>query len=251
MSTIQFQETGFLHRDVDGKEHFFNFRSPLRLRFLPLRNKVMWQSRGDKAVVSDLPPKELRELLPEIFRRWSAVDPEAAKKAAFDYAEDRRGFCKLVLAVCLLFTGPMAVALVNDSWKQTSCSRVLAQSTTPGNVTVAKIKKEKKGQYILDLQFTAANGQLVKGTERWISEEEDKIPKMMPMVYAPEQPECWALTDEKGQLSWAKRRYFAAVSGMFGVFFLALTLYGLIWSIVRLVRIPPFRDEIRKQFNFN
>lgn len=253
MSKFTFQETGFIHRDAHEREHFFPFASSLKVRFQPVCNRVVVRSGRDAAV---LEPAEQKSMLLEIFRRWSATDLNSAKKGAFDYAEDRRGFSKLVIAVCLLFAGPMAIALMNDSWKQATCTRVLSDAAAiqAGEVNITKVKKERKKQYILKLAFTGPDGKIYKGDERWLTTDENEanIPKTLPMVFAPAQPECWALTPAAGstEINWAKRRYFSAVSGLFGVFFLVLTVYGLVWSISRLARMPPFREEVRGLFQF-
>lgn len=249
--TITFQETGFLHKDTYGREFEFSFRLPLKVRFLPYRKKIILKSRTARVSLDGLDSGEQRGFLLELFRRWQAADAESARKGAFDYAEDRKGLCGLILAVCLLFTGPMAVALLNDSWKHSSCTQMLEQPVQNGNIEVTKVKKEKKGQYILKLAFTAPNGTVIKGEERWLTENENEIPKSLPIIYSAAQPECWAMTTTGNEISWAKRRYFSTVAGMFGLFFLVITIYGLLWSIARLIWLPPFREEIRKQFHFS
>lgn len=241
-SKISFQEQSFVHTDAEGREHSFSFQGPLKIRFLPYRKKISIRGKGSRSLL----PAEDAGDLPEIFRRWSAANAETARKGAFDYAEDRKGFSRLTIAVCLLFTGPMAVALLNDSWKQSSCTTRLQQEVQPGQIDVTKVKKEKKGQYILKLAFTAPNGQTITGQERWITQDENSIPKSLPIIYSPAEPECWAMTTTGTEISWAKRRYFAAVSGMFGAFFLALTIYGLLWAAGRLLWLPPYREEVLK-----
>ncbi|MGZ3693596.1 MAG: hypothetical protein ACXWQO_05360 [Bdellovibrionota bacterium] len=245
-SKYTFQENGFHFQGEAGQEKAYSFTETLKVRFLPYRRCIVIKSKTASQSLAGFDGSSQKAFLHELFERWLKINPEAARKAAFDYAEDRRGFCRLVLAVCLLFTGPMAVALLNDSWKQASCTAMLQKNIQTASIAVTKVKKEKKGQYILKLAFSAPNGRTIMGEERWITENENEIPKTLPIIYSPEQPECWAMTTTGTEISWAKRRYFSTVAGLFGIFFLLITLYGLIWSIGRLIWLPPYREEIKE-----
>jgi hypothetical protein len=239
-----FQENGVHFLDSSGREQVFSFRDRLKVRFRPYRKFIQLKGPTGSASLEGLSNEEQSAFLKDFFRRWLSANPEAARKGAFDYAEDRKSFCRLVVAVCLLFTGPMAVALLNDSLKQTSCTKMLTQNVQSSAIDVTKVKKEKKGPYILKLAFTPPNGKTITAEERWITENENEIPKSLPIIFSPSQPECWAMTTTGTEISWAKRRYFSAVSGMFGAFFLAITLFGLFWSVARLLWLPPYREEV-------
>ena len=247
---FSFLENGAVHRNPDGREHALSFSEKIKVRFHPWSRRLLIGAPKATLPLHQLAEADQRAFLLEFFRRWNSRDPEAAKKGAFDYAEDAKNLSRLALVVCLLFTLPMTVALINESWDQHRCTKALAAGTAEGVMTVTKVKKVKKQDYILTMEFATPDGRRIKGYDRAQVLNEDELPKTMPILFSPEKPECWAQAFDLGKpgISWAKRRYFAAVSFLLGLFFLGLTAFGMQWSIGKLRRPPPYREEVRALF---
>jgi hypothetical protein len=232
-----------------GGEQRFDFRAPLRLSVSTWTGEIYLRQGSAKAPLSPLPPKERREFLLELFRKWGEVAPEAAKKSAFDYADAQKGFVPVAFVTCLLFTLPMAVALLADSHQQFSCTRELRQQSVPGNMQVVKAKKRDSRTYVLNLEFTAPNGKIVRGHQEILTKDDSDLPKSYPILYSPAEPGCWSLLEEgKTDVNWARRRYFGSFSLLFGIFFLSVTLFGLAWSVARRMRPRLFAEDIRGLF---
>lgn len=235
----------------EGIEQRINLRAPLRLKASTWTGDLQLQQGAIRASLSPLAEEDQRKLLLELFRRWSEVSPEAARKSAFDYADAQKGFVPVVFVACLLFTLPMSVALLAESHQQFSCTRELRREVVPGTMVVTKAKKRDSRTYILNLEFTAPNGQKVRGQQELLTPNDADLPKSFPILYSPEQPGCWSLVEEgKEGVNWARRRYFGSFSLLFGVFFLGVTLYGLAWSVARRMRPRKFADEVRGLFGF-
>lgn len=255
--TFTFPGDSIRHRHPAGREVELGF-SRLRLRFSPWSGDLFLRGPNGKISLSSLEPAQQRELLLELFRRWKIVDAEAAKKAAFDYVDGQRQFLPMAFIVSLCFSLPLSVALLNDSREQRYCTAVLQNGSTLGTMDVTKFKKKRKGHYILQLRFVAPNGaeilgqdQLILGKEGLDEEIEARIPKTVPVVYSPTEPKCWSLTPnlEGTEVNWAKRRFFAAFSALFGGFFLITALLGLAWPVLSWMRKRPHRAEIAQAFS--
>jgi hypothetical protein len=249
--TYSFLETGLQATLPDSREINLSFDSKLKLRHSSWTGMLSVRGPGGSVPLSPLSAEEQRAFLSEFFRRWKMRHPEEAKKAAFDYADAQKGFVGVAFVACVFFSLPLAAGLLADSRKQFFCTTVLQKDSVVGQMDVTSFKRKRKGHYILELAFTAPNGTVITGNDQVITSDETSIPKSVPVVYSPENPQCWSLTPNLAgtEVNWAKRRYFGTFTGMFGLFFLAVSLYGISWSILRWVRKRPFREEIAAQFS--
>ncbi len=245
-----FQEPGWQYRDLYGREIIFPFDAKLKVRHSPWTGKLSIRGPYGKASLEPLPEADRKKFLLDFFTRWRMQEPELARKAAFDYLDSQGGFVGVAFFSTLLFSLPMAVALLNDSFAQRACTRLLQREAVVGEMQVTKQKRKRKGHYLLNLAFTAPNGTQILGQDQFIAGEDREIPKTVPVIYAPSRPECWTLSkDLTGtDVNWAKRRVFVLVSLLFGIFFLAISLAGLAWSVARWWRKVPYRDEIKHLF---
>lgn len=246
--TTSFQEGGLTIKDSHQREFYFSFTEPLRFGihlFSPL-----FRFKCGRQRVS-LPVDDTSKALSlEFFTRWKKIAPETAKKAAFDYIDGQRGFVPVAFLVSLFFCLPLTIALLNDSRNQSLCTIELEKNSVLGEMQVTKFKKKRKGHYILNMEFTAPNGTKILGQDQLITQDEATIPKTVPVVYSPEKPSCWSLTPDLvgKEPNWAKRRYFAAFTLMFGTFFLIVTILGLTWSIRRYFQKRPLTRELQELF---
>lgn len=193
------------------------------------------------------------EFLLDFFGAWNEAHPETAKKAAFDYVDAQRGFVNIALACSLIFTLPVAVALLADSHQQFSCTRELEAHAVPGEIQVVKATKKDSRSFKVRLEFTAPNGERIQAQDLVHTKDEKDIPRSLPILYSPERPLCWSLTKDldSAEVNWAKRRYFSWFTLLFGMFFLGVSVLGLAWSVSRKVKPRPFADEVRELFKFS
>lgn len=249
--TYSFRDNGFSFSSPAPREMYFPFDARLKLKHSSLTGALSLKGPEGSATLAPLSSAEQLSFLLELFRRWKAADPEAAKKAAFDYFDGQKGFVAVAFVASLFFSLPLAVGLLADSRNQFYCTSVLQKHSVVGSMDVTKFKKKRKGHYILDLAFTAPNGAVIQGRDQVITTDETTIPKSVPVVYSPENPECWSLTPnlEGTEVNWAKRRYFGAFTLMFGTFFLVTSIWGIGWSIARWSRPRPFRRELAALFS--
>ena len=253
-----FREGSFLYRSPAGREVDFPFSERLKLKISPWTGALRLKGPQGTAPLSPLSEAERRDFLTQLFQRWKSREPEAAKKAAFDYIEGQRQFLPIAFIACLLVGMPVGVALMNDSREQYVCTNVLKSDSAVGTMNVTKFRKKRKGHYVLTLEFTTPQGPKIVGTDQLImgkegveEEMERNIPKTVPVVYSPSRPECWSLTPEptSTEVNWAKRRYFTAFSLLFGLFFVITSVYGLAWSAASWMRRRrPFREDLAGMF---
>jgi hypothetical protein len=250
MKAFSLGEDGLRHTGSDGRERYFPFTQTLRIIHSPWTGKLKLKGPEGAVSLSSLTEPEQKELLLGLFRGWKERQPESAKKAAFDYVDGQKGFVPLAFIACFFFSLPVAVGLLADAKDQFVCGAVLREGTALGTMDVIKVKKQRKGDYILDLEFTAPDGEKIRGHDQLITEDETKIPKQVPVVYSPARPSCWSLPpDLKGtQVNWAQKRYFGFFTLFFGGFFLVISLLGIAWSAGHWFRKRPFRKEIAQLF---
>jgi len=241
-----------LYRDPSGRELQFPYDENLRLRASTWTGALTLRSKGKSVSLSPLARDQLHSFLPELFRRWKQADLESAQKAAFDYIDGQRGFVGLCLGISLIFTLPVAVALLADSHQQFSCTKELEAHAVPGEIQVVKATKKDSRSYKIRMEFTAPNGQIIKALDLVHTKNEKDIPKSLPILYSPERPLCWSLTKDldSNEVNWAKRRYFSWFTLLFGLFFLAMSILGLAWSVLRRIRPRPFVDDVKAIFSF-
>lgn len=228
-----------------GHKKIVSFDTPLRLVF-SWRGNLSLQGK-DQIPLFLMPKDQQQKFLLDICNAWMKRNPEAAKKALFDYTDAQKGFVGIALGVSLFLCLPMAIGFLNDSREQYQCAKELHQSSANGVMNVIKVKKKRKGHYLLELQFTTPSGEIIRGTDQAITEDETAIPKEIPVVYSPSHPKCWSLTRslEGHEPNWAKMRYFSAFTLLFGSFFLFVSLFGATWSGSRFIRKRPYVQELR------
>ena len=189
-------------------------------------------------------------LLEKFFRGWEQKFPEAAKKNAFDFAFPNKAFAGILLVTCIILALPFGGALLKDSLDQSACTKQLSSGSLAATATITKIRKQRKGHYIMGLNFTAADGTLVTGHDQFITEDETNPPANIPVVYAKENPHCWTTPSSinKNEVNWAKRRYFSAFTLLFASFSLLSGVLGIIFSLLRLREKRAHAEFVSKLF---
>jgi hypothetical protein len=245
-----FTEGSFEYKDPFGRETSISFSEKIKLRTNAWGSSLWIRASRANVPLTALEKTEQGSVVLELLRRYRRVNPDAAKKSAFDYIEAQKSFVAVAFAVSLFFCAPLAVVLLKDSREQFHCTESLKAQSMLGEMQVVKAKKKRKGHYILNLEFVTPSGFKIIGRDQIITDNETTIPKTVPVVYAPSEPSCWSLTPDLvgKEPNWAKRRFFGAFTMMFGGFFLFTAFFGLAWSILRWFQRRPFAEEIRKEF---
>ena len=105
------------------------------------------------------------------------------------------------------------------------------------------------------LQFTTASGEIIKGKRNTMRkfEKTDPDPKEISVIYPPEKPSCWELSETfgKNDLNWAKRRFTTAFNMLVGLSFAIVGAFGTIVAVIRLRQKRPFAAEVAKQFQMD
>lgn len=249
---FRFEDQGVTFQDAFSKEMHFSFLEPIRVRYLPYRKRIRFGGKAGYAVLDLAAPSE-ENFLQDFFERWKKVQPDLAKKSAFDYVDGQKGFVSVAFFLSIFFALPLSVGLLADSQNQFHCTEVLRQGAILDEMQVTKFKKKRKGHYILDLELKTASGVVIRGKDQVITKDETQIPKSVPVLYSPDKPQCWSLTpDLKGhEINWAKRRYFGAFTLLFGGFFLYVAIYGLFWSAPRLFGKRPHKKSLSDLFSLS
>ncbi len=234
------------YRNPQDGEILFPYKKGLRLKVSSWTGEIRIKFGSETASLSPLTRDQLHEFLLEFFRQWKKEDPESAAKAAFDYTDAQSGFVPLAFVACVLVSLPVAVAMLADSHQQFRCTRILQANAVPGAIDVVKSTKKDSRTFKVKLAFVAPNGESIKAEDLVRTSDEKDIPKTLPIVYSPEEPTCWSLTQgpESNEVNWAKRRYFSYFSLLAGLFFFATGLLGMAWCFARWVRPRPFAQEI-------
>lgn len=244
------------YRGTDGRETLLPYEKGLRLRVSSFTGELALRSGSGRVSLSPLSPDQLREFLTAFFLAWHKADEESATKAAFDYVDAQRGFVAIAFAASLLVALPVSVALLADSHQQFRCTRELTEHATPGTMTVTRLRKVDSRNYLVNLEFTAPDGKVIKGQETVLTEKDTPPEHSFPFLYSPQAPECWSLTKsaelapgeqnrpDAQDINWAKRRYFGWFGLLFGIFFLCTTGFGLAWCIGRWLRPRPYVAEV-------
>ncbi len=157
--------------------------------------KVRTNSHGNFTIALD--SEKLAQLMPEIFSKWIEKNPHLAKKMAFDYAEPPKQGAWLMIILATLFCFILCWMLWLESYTQFTCTNALhANPKFEQNIDIVKLKKKKRGNFQVELKFTASNGQLMEG-KRLTLETYDpgNDPNQFAVVYAESKPHCWVLSE--------------------------------------------------------
>lgn len=240
-----------LYRGPGGHELRFPYDDNLRFRAGFFGGDSRVRSARCSASLAPLSREQLGDFLSRFFAAWNARAPEAARKAAFDYVDGQRGFTKIALFGSAI-SAFVAIGLLADSHQNFTCTRELEAHAVPGEIRVVKATKKDSRSFKIKMEFTAPNGELIKGEDLVRTKNEKDIPKTLPIQYSPERPLCWSLTKglDSGEVDWAKRRYFAWFTLLFGLFFVGCALLGMGWCATRMVKGRPFAEELNAQFGF-
>lgn len=245
---LRFLESSFTFKDQFDRLFEFPLDHLLKIYRSAWSGHIILKRKNMKVDLSYFTDSDQEKILRQLLLQWKSLRPDEAKKAAFDYIDAQRGFVSVAAIASFLVALPLAAGLYSDSYKQFSCTKNLLEDSYLSEMQVVKAKKKRKGHYILSLESQLADGTVIKGMDQIITQDESQIPKSFPVVISRSRPECWSLTKdaESKEPNWAKRKYFAYFTGMFGTFFLICGVWGGLWSINRFRYPPKFRGVVEE-----
>lgn len=189
------------------------------------------------------------------YAKWAEKFPYLARKNAFDYAEPQASGAILVLSISVLFCMLLAAALFNETWVEYNCSAMLANNPIVQPAEIVKLRKRQQGNFTVALKFQTPSGEVVNGTRLTMRTfgRGDTDPKEISVIYPPDRPSCWQLSESfgKNDINWAKRRYTVAFNLVVGIIFGLVGAFGALTSILRLRQKRPFAEDIAARFRLN
>lgn len=221
---------------------FFGDRPYIRVRRYP-RLKL----EGEASALS--------ESILAFYANWTEKFPEAAKKNAFDYAEPQKSGAWMMLSTSVLFCFVLAGILFQESWTQARCSALLSANPTVAPAEIVRLRKRQQGNFTVGLKFMTANGEWIEGKRltlrKYAAGEPD--PKEFTVIYPPERPSCWVLSETAGQndINWAKRRYTTAFNFLVAIAFALVGAAFAVMSVIRLRQTRPAALAVAKKFQIN
>ncbi|MCO5141734.1 MAG: hypothetical protein M9962_01435 [Oligoflexia bacterium] len=245
-SELRFLESSFTFKDQFDRLYEFLFNRKLKIYRSAWTGQIIIKQGYQKVDLSKFKEEDQEKILRHLFSQWKNLQPEAARKAAFDYIDAQKGFVSIAVIASVVVALPLAAGLYSDSYKQFSCTNDLLNDSYLSEMNVVKSKKKRKGHYILTLENQLPSGQIITGMDQIITQDESLIPKSFPVVISRSRPECWSLTKDANSTepNWAKRKYFAYFTAMFGSFFLVCGVFGTLWSLNRIRRKPKFKETV-------
>lgn len=216
-----------------------------------------------KATTLELSPDGTEAFLRELFKTWFQHQPGEARKAAFDYFSEEKTFKRILLFLSLFILGGISLIFLTDGLHNLHCNRLLedASQTQVTRSTISKIKKNRRGNFVWDLEFQGVDGKLVHGRRtpvnpQALSGEAPSGTTPAPgtsatVIQSNVDPACWDLSLVDGQnvppkaQRWFTTNYTLGFGGFFGAACLVLT--PLIWR--RLRRKLPYRDVVERIYH--
>ena len=251
---IKLHEGGVLYRDSLGVERNLSWSNLVGLKRSVLTQKISVVGKEGSVSLAFLSTEQQKLFIAQLYGMWRVRNLDAAKKNAFDFVDHQRGFSWLMFFMSSCFFLPVGYVMLQDSFGQWQCSKLLHSESQWTTAQVVKTKKKRKGHHILTLEFEV-NGQKIHAMDQFFPKEENAVPPTsMPVLYSPQKASCWILAkpDEATPLAhWQKRKFFTTYLSMFG-FVLSLTgLLGLAWSLLRFLDKNPHRSDVKDIFQFH
>lgn len=205
---------------------------------------------NSKCIFLDPKVEGAKEDFLSFYRTWQKFDASAAKKSAFDYIEDHSSFIKLQIVISFIFCLGVAVLCLSDSLPQAHCTKMLETSAQTGTATVSSTKRKRFGHYLVKFDFRSISGRLILGEGQYFSKTDTPPKTDLPIVYNPEEPECWSFTEEDNpsQPQWAQRRFFTSFTSILGIMFGVIGLLGIALGFAKLSEKRPFTSELKNLF---
>lgn len=206
-----------------------------------------FQVEGSKA--------ELDKIIPAIFAQWAKENPHLARKMAFDYAEPPKQGAWLLICLATLFCFVLCGMLWLETATQLNCTQALESDPVfEQNPEILKLKKKQRGNFQVNLRFTAENGQVFEGQR--LTLETYKMgndPSKFSVVYARSKPHCWVLSENPDMvdINWARRRYLTAFDFFVGLCFFLTGIVALYTGVRRLRENRPGRADVLNSMNVN
>lgn len=197
-----------------------------------------------------LDAEQMNPFLTAAIAEWGKHSKEIARKATFDYGASESAVGWIWLVLSLVFPGMIALTLLTDGYHEIACN-ALFEHASIAPAKILKIKKNRRGNFIWQLEFETATGQKITGTREAALANSEGQPigskDNVTVVYAAERPNCWDLSMKQGEAAPnRKQRHFTVLMDLsFGWMFAIVGAITTVLSIARLRRKHPFRETVK------
>lgn len=239
---VEWNNSTYSWEDVDGIHFSFLLRHP----FLKLKN--------GKKLALPRDPKALDEFALSFYRNWKNKSSEKVRKNAFDYVEPQKSTAYLLFVISTFFFMLLAFLLFQESYVQNSCSQALKASSQTSVAEILKLKKKKKGNFLVHIRFQTVDGQEFTG-ERLTNQiyAPGKDPQLFSVTYAKTAPHCWVLNEDIlfPKINWFHREYNVLFNFLVGLVFFVAGVLGTISVIQRFREKRNNTKPIKDLFSLN
>ncbi len=142
-----------------------------------------------------------------------------------------------------------ASVLLTEAVKVKTCTNELLTQGVTTAADVIDLKKNRKGQWALNLEFKNQEGNVIQGKRVAfdniiITPENPKNPekpKHVNVVYSKVSDRCWEITKKSGRIPLAERGLIFLLNMTFGVLLALVALICFVICVPKLVRIYRFK----------
>lgn len=193
--------------------------------------------------------------LKEAFKTWHHHAPGNSKKAAFDYFNEEKFVLKLNLFLTIFLAGGISAIFLSDGFQTLHCNFLLEKTemTKTANAEITKIKKNRRGNIVWDLNFKTENGQELSGRRQAVNPEAavhnpGKKDSSATVIYSTEEPKCFDVSTRLNEkvLPKAQRWFTTEFTLGFGAFFALVTIFLCPWLITRIRKKHPHKEIVEK-----
>lgn len=209
------------------------------------------RTRKHERLPVSLGAAEMTSFIRDLFATWGRHSRGVAAKAAIDYSANARTVGWLWISMSLLFPGLMTLLLLSDGIESRACSAKIMSSGVVTQGQIHKVSKNKRGNFVWDLEFKTADGQTITGKRTPFVYDEKGYPKTdseITVVYAASSPRCFDLSMRPGEnaVNMRQRVFTEWLTLAFGTTFGLVMLVGIVVGILGLRKRPPFAEAVKE-----
>lgn len=259
---IQTTRAGFVHHyhlqdqglaySCDRTQMFFAYADLLTIRSNIKGELFLIPQHRKTKLCLWLSAQDAEPFLKELFQRWAKVDGYRAQKVAFDYSSNTRSIGIISMAMALCFPLALAVLFLADGFKTLNCNSKLIKEGVLQPAQIVKIKKNRRSDFIWQLEFKTQDGAAVHGTRTSLLHDEKGGPLQdVQVVYAPSDLSCWDLNKNSAQkdVNFVHRNFYMHFNLVFGIGFAVLGVLVFGYGLARYRFKPAYQAIIAKVFS--
>lgn len=201
----------------------------------------------------EMPASEFGAFLKNLFLDWGKRDPSKAIAEATRLSrqgtQDSRYLAWMWVAMSIAFPGMLGLGLLADGYQNMRCTKAL-ETAKMADGRLLKVKKNRRGNFTWDLEFTTAAGNVIKGRRVpfTFDEQGHPLPEGFTVLYSDHDADCWDVSVKKGEIALNQRqRLFTRWMTIgFGYTFCLIALLGLLWGVRKLRFRNPYGADLER-----